>query len=266
MARYTLFISDLHLEASAPERTASFFSFLDEQACFADALYILGDFFDLWIGDDEHQAFHSDVISKLKEYSSMIPIYFMHGNHDFLVGQQFTQESGINLINDPSIIELYGNKIILAHGDGLMTDDLQHMRFRRLYQNKFIRKLFLSFPLSLRKSIANFAKKKSRSHLKKDKTLSFDINPNAVKALLKKNTAQYLIHGHMHKPNIYHINFYNKNSTRVVLDSWHRFGNYLLWKDNGEKSLQWFCHQQPQAAPLRRCCHEATEGEFIISL
>lgn len=251
MARYTLFISDLHLEASAPERTASFFRFLDEKACFADALYILGDFFDLWIGDDEHQAFHIEIISKLKEYSTMMPIYFMQGNHDFLVGQQFIQQSGITFIKDPWVIDLYGNNIILAHGDGLMTDDIRHMRFRRLYQNKLIRKLFLFLPLALRKSIANFAKKNSRSHLKKNKSLSLDINPNAVNDLLKQNSAQYLIHGHMHKPQVYSIKINHNNAKRVVLDSWHRFGNYLLWKENGEKSLQWFCHQRLVTAPLK---------------
>lgn len=244
MDRYTLFISDLHLEASAPERTESFFRFLEEQACFADALYILGDFFDLWIGDDEQQPFHQTVISKLKEYSLMFPIYFMHGNHDFLVGKKFTQHSGIQLIEDPTVIELYGHNIMLAHGDGLIADDIKHMRFRRLYHNTLIRKLFLAFPIRLRKTIANLTKRNSRSHLKKDNTLNFDVNSDFVKSLMKKNSADYLIHGHMHLPNVHDIEINGKKAKRVVLDSWHRFGNYLLWQETGEKSLQWFCHHK----------------------
>ncbi len=247
MDRHTLFISDLHLEAAAPERTESFFRFLEDQACFADALYILGDFFDLWIGDDEQQDFHKEVISKLKAYSLMIPIYFMHGNHDFLISKAFTEQSGVTLIEDPSVIELYGNKIVIAHGDGLMIDDIKHMRFRRLYQNTLLRKIFLAFPIRLRKYIANMTKKNSRSHLKKNNALSFDVNSDFVKSLLDHRSAHYLIHGHMHLPNVHEIALNGKKATRVVLDSWHRFGNYLLWKENGEKSLQWFCH--PTKAP-----------------
>lgn len=247
MGSYTLFISDLHLDASAPERTTSFFRFLQAQGKNADALYILGDFFDIWIGDDEQLDFHKEVISQLKKYAENVPVFYMHGNHDFMVGKRFEKETNCKVIKDPTTIEIYGEKIVLAHGDGLVTEDIKHMRYRNLYQKSFIKKALLFLPLRLRKYIAKKLKDNSRSHLNPNKTFTFGINDELVTDLLNNENANYLIHGHMHLPNIHPINIGENTAKRIVLDSWFKFGNYLQWEKDGDKSMRWFHHNHFKA-------------------
>jgi UDP-2,3-diacylglucosamine hydrolase len=153
--RHTLFISDLHLEPKRPDITRCFFNFLQNQAPQADALYILGDFFEVWIGDDEDTIFHRSIIAALKQLTdSGLSVYFMRGNRDFLIGQAFIRATGCHLLSDPTRIQLYGKDVLLAHGDALCTADHKHQNFRKYAQNPAYNRFFLWLPLFIRRAIS----------------------------------------------------------------------------------------------------------------
>lgn len=240
MKNHTLFISDVHLRPSHKELTNRFAYFIQHQADQADALYILGDFFHRWIGDDDHNPFHDYIISLLKKISSNIPVYFMHGNHDFIIGNQFAKSTGITLIPDPSIIQLYDQKILLTHGDSLCTLDKKHQFYRKLYRNKGIKKILMLTPLRFRQNIAVNLRKKSITRTRDLPMHILDVKPESVVNLMKKFKTNILIHGHTHRPNIHEITIDNKIAHRIVLGDWHRQGNYLIFQDNGSYELRHF--------------------------
>lgn len=158
---HTLFISDLHLERGTPLVTAHFLNFMKYQAPNADATYILGDFFEAWIGDDNHTPFNRKVIESLQIVTHSKPIYFMRGNRDFLIGKKFAAVSGVILLKDPSIIQLYSKSVLLTHGDSLCTLDHKHQIYRRNIMKPWVQKLILSLPLSLRRKLAKVSRTKS---------------------------------------------------------------------------------------------------------
>lgn len=222
----TLFISDLHLDSTQPDITHTFFYFLDHIARGADALYILGDFFENYIGDDNDDPFIQTIIRALARFTATgTPVFFMPGNRDFLLGQSFADRAGITLIPDPTVITLYGQTILLMHGDQLCTDDKNHQRFRRFSRNRFVQTLFLSLPLSYRKKCADQLRKKSMQYNQRKSAEIMDVNQGAVTAALKKYGTKKLIHGHTHRPLI--------TENRVVLDAWHTHGNYLKIEADG---------------------------------
>lgn len=216
----TLFISDLHLDVRFPHITETFFYFLDHIAPGADALYILGDFFESYVGDDDHNAFTEKIIAVLSQATQHgLPIYLMPGNRDFLIGQQFAKRAGITLIPDPFIVTLYHQKIALMHGDSLCTDDKSHQRFRKIVNNTVIQKLFLMLPLSCRKKIADKLRAESKKkNLYKTREI-MDVSTDAVSNAMQKYHVKKIIHGHTHRPMIF--------DNRIVLDAWHDHGNYL---------------------------------------
>lgn len=226
----TLFISDLHLDPNQPQITNTFFYFLDHAAREAEALYILGDFFESYIGDDDHSDFLESIARALTRITHAgLPVFLMHGNRDFLIGQSFADRTGIILIPDPTVITLHNQKILLMHGDSLCTDDKSHQRFRKLTRNKIIQKIFLSLPLSFRKKIAHKLRDESKQYNKTKSLEIMDVNQNAVIYALKKYNASKLIHGHTHRPMI--------SEKRIVLGAWHDGGSYLKVCENGDTEI-----------------------------
>lgn len=242
----TLFISDLHLHPSRLSVTENFIRFLETDAKKAHALYILGDFFEVWAGDDDPNPHHKRVIRALAEFSKTnIPLYFMRGNRDFLIDKAFEKASGCILINDPTVIELYSQHILLMHGDSLCTEDRSHQRFRKFSQNRLIRKLFLTlFPFSIRLKIASGIRKKSQlagamreqisllahHHIK---TNPYDVNQTAVEQAMLEHKAHYLIHGHTHKAGIHEFSLAgldrDTKAKRIVLGEWGVQGSVLVY-------------------------------------
>ncbi len=238
MKKHTLIISDLHLQESEAETTAFFNQFMASQAPAADALYILGDFFEYWIGDDDLTPFHQKVINQLRQLSDKgIPVYFMRGNRDFLIGKKFAKRAGLTLLDDPYCVNLYGETMILSHGDSLCTRDIEFQKFRKKTQNRFLRWCFLITPLKLRRKMALVARTKSKKHTKNKAADIMDVTPEEVVSLLSENNSQRLIHGHTHRPAIHKITVNNKPAERIVLGAWHHAPSVLTIYEDGEYEL-----------------------------
>ncbi len=245
MTAYTLFISDLHLQETSTQINALFLNFLSEQAPNAQALYILGDLFDAWIGDDNQTRFHQSIQQALKTLSDKIPIFLMHGNRDFFIGKRFCRETGVTLLDDPSVITLYGQAVILSHGDHLCTLDSKHQRYRKIIRHPWVKHLLLQLPLATRRHIANYLRKKSQSNTISSDNRIMDVSPEAVYELFKQSKSHLLIHGHTHRPNIHKITELDAPTKRVVLGAWHP-GNaqYLRFYETGELSLVNLYHKE----------------------
>jgi len=228
----TFFISDLHLSQSRPETTDLFLNFLKQEASDAEALYILGDFFEVWLGDDilKQNSHDNRIITALADYTKTgIPVYFMHGNRDFLIGPQFAKMSGCKILPDPFSLELYGQKVVLTHGDLLCTLDQSYQRFRRFVRHPIIKKIFLSLPLSLRCNIANRIRAKSRQQFKINSPShpKYDVTLDAVQEILRQYNAELLIHGHTHRPGIHTVSVDGHVAKRIVLGEWLKTGSML---------------------------------------
>lgn len=208
----TLFTSDAHLSPAEPETLQLFLNFLETIDKQADALYILGDLFKFWIGDDNTSKFNATIKQALKKLSTKIPIYLMPGNRDFILGQAFANESGCTLISDPYVINLYGARTVLTHGDILCTKDKMHSIFRKIIRLPFGINIFLKLPLKFRNWLATKIQTYSaKAKLKKSKS-SMLVQPDAVQKLLIKYDAIKLIHGHTHYMEI--------TSNRIALGEW----------------------------------------------
>ncbi|MEH6471974.1 MAG: UDP-2,3-diacylglucosamine diphosphatase [Halopseudomonas sp.] len=234
----TLFISDLHLQSERPHITRAFFDFLDQHARHADALYILGDFFNVWLGDDDHTALSQEVASRLKQLStSGTSVYLMHGNRDFLIGQDFCRQAGATLLDDPSTIDLYGTQTLLMHGDSLCLGDESYQRYRRIIRSPLIRWLQHIVPLSLRRRIASGIKSKSGEAKRYKSAQLMDVTASEVTRQLQSHNLSLLIHGHTHRPKIHQRHHNNQHLQRIVLGDWESHGWYLEWHDSGEHQL-----------------------------
>lgn len=229
----TLFISDLHLDEKEPQITELFLQFLKTQASKADALYILGDLFEVWIGDDEQSALQQTIQHALFELTRQVPVYFIHGNRDFLLGKQFAQAAGMTLLPEQTIIDLYGKKALIMHGDTLCTRDINYQNFRRKIRQPWIQKLFLCLPLSLRKKIASKLRQGSQQHTMHTQADIMDVTPEEVVSVMQNHQVDLLIHGHTHRANIHQ----EKASTRIVLDAWHTHGNVLIYNKDHSFNL-----------------------------
>jgi UDP-2,3-diacylglucosamine hydrolase len=226
---FTLFISDLHLSEHTPELTRQFLSLLSSQAKQADALYILGDLFEMWVGDDHITSYNSSIIAAIKQLSNYIPVYFMAGNRDFMVGQQFARSSGCQILADPTLINLYGKPTLLTHGDFLCTQDKGHIAFRKFTQKSWVQKLLLSLPLSVRNKMGKGLREQSKQRNKRISTTLMDINQTALENMMLEHKVNQLIHGHTHRPSIHYFKLKNELVCHVVLNDWDKVGNALIY-------------------------------------
>lgn len=213
-------IADLHLNESQPQTIDLFKTFLNNISHEGNALFILGDFFDYWVGDDVISHMQEAIIKALLDaHEKGLTIYFMHGNRDFLIGKTFAQKSKVTLINDPYLLQLKHQDIVLMHGDLLCTDDKSYQIFRYIARNPLVKKLYLSLSAKTRQRIAQKIRAKSKQKNKKYKII--DVTPKGIKRYLDDN--KLLIHGHTHLFNTHH----EKNYTRYVLGDWFTTGSYI---------------------------------------
>jgi len=236
---YTLFISDTHLCESNPKIAELFLKFLREKATEANALYILGDLFNIWIGDDNQTLFNKTIIAALRKLvDSGTPVFIMHGNRDFLIGKRFLKESGCKLLKDPALIHLYGVSVLLMHGDLLCTHDKKYKEFRKRSHNWLIQKLFLLQSLQKRQKIAERYRAESQAYLSQQDSTITDVAPKAVEHVMKQYEVQYLIHGHTHRPAIHQFKIKDKLMTRAVLGQWTNSGNMIIIKPQSKDKLE----------------------------
>lgn len=225
-----LFISDLHLCAERPDAKARFFRFLADTAPRADALYILGDFFEAWVGDDDlAEPLHAQVAVALKRLADAhgVAVRVMHGNRDFLLGEDFCQSSGAALLPDPTTLDLYGTPTLLMHGDSLCTDDAEYRRFRAQVRDRAWQADFLAKPMAERRAIARRLRELS-DRSKAGKAMDImDVNTDAVRQALADSGARRLIHGHTHRPARHELRVDGRDCERWVLPDWYGTGGYL---------------------------------------
>jgi len=224
----TLFISDLHLDPARPRITELFLDFLKQEARGADALYILGDFFEVWIGDDDPDPHHVRVMGGVRELAdSGVAVYFMHGNRDFLIGTDFAARTGVQLLPDPTVVELSGIPSLLMHGDTLCTDDVEYQKFRRLVRDPARQKAFLAMPLAERKAFVGRVRTESGLSTAQKAEYIMDVNQQAVEEVMRQYGVTRLIHGHTHRPAIHEFHSDSRDKTRIVLGDWYHQGSIL---------------------------------------
>jgi len=224
----TLFISDLHLTGERQVITDLFIDFLKKRASHADALYILGDLFEVWPGDDMIQPDYMDSITAMKNLTdSGIPIYIMRGNRDFLMAAQFAEVSGASLIEDPTVINLYGSPTLLMHGDTLCSDDVDYQKFRQMVRNPSWQAEFLALPKEERIAMTTKYREVSKEEMSKKNMDIMDVNQTTVESVMQEHNIQQLIHGHTHRPAVHDFSLNNKKMKRIVLGDWFEQGSVL---------------------------------------
>jgi len=227
-----LLISDMHLQENRPELTRAFLRFVKTEASQAKALYLLGDIFNLWVGDDAMTAFHKEIAAALKALSEQgTKVFIMHGNRDFALGQSFCKQAGCTLLQDPSIITPFGKPILLMHGDLLCTQDISYQRMRRVLHHPIIKYLLLHLPLKIRLKIANKTRQISKSSTRKKAKTIVDVTQKEVIRRMEAHQTTCLIHGHTHRPAVHHLEIELQGkklaAKRYVLGDW---SNQQGWK------------------------------------
>ena len=221
--RPTLFISDLHLAATRPEVTALFVDFLATRARHAAALYILGDLFDYWLGDDQldHDPLAREIATALQTLSLQVPIFFLHGNRDFLIGARFAHEAGLSLLPDPSVVEINGQRVLLLHGDTLCTEDVPYQQFRREARDPAWQRAFLAKPYAERARFAVAARAQSSAEKSLKAEYIMDVTASAVTDAFRTHAVTHMIHGHTHRPHTHAHEADGTPCVRWVLADWH---------------------------------------------
>lgn len=232
----TLFISDLHLDEKQPHLTHLFMRFLEAHTQGADALYILGDLFEVWVGDDENTSLQAKAKITLKKLSPKLPIYFIHGNRDFLLGKHYAEQSGMQLLPEATTIDLYGKPALIMHGDTLCTRDVRYQKFRKKVRRRLYQKLFLQLPLKTRKQIAAKIRAKSKMNTQQTELSIMDVTESEVCKQMSAARSELLIHGHTHRPAIHQ----HETGQRIVLPAWHQIGGGLVYHDDHQFSLEEF--------------------------
>jgi UDP-2,3-diacylglucosamine hydrolase len=238
----TYFIADLHLAQNRPDITACFLSFLEKDAPNAETLYILGDLFEYWIGDDDKNPFVVEVALALKTLSMLgTRIYYIHGNRDFLLGKSYAKACGMTLLPEVDVIDLYGKPVVIMHGDTLCTRDIAYQAFRKKSRSWWWQTMIKNLPLFVRKNIAENYRLKSASATAMKSQEIMDVTETEVVDKLELHHCQLLIHGHTHRPNIHHIQANNLPAQRIVLGDWYEQGAWLkVTKDSIELLSQAF--------------------------
>jgi UDP-2,3-diacylglucosamine hydrolase len=232
------FIADLHLAQNRPDITACFLSFLKNDAPKAQTLYILGDLFEYWIGDDDKNPFVVEVASALNAVSLLgTKIYFIHGNRDFLLGRNYAKSCGMQLLPETDMIDLYGKPALIMHGDTLCTRDIAYQAFRKKSRSWWWQAIVKNLPLFVRKKIAEDYRKKSASATALKSQEIMDVTETEVIAELELHKSQLLIHGHTHRPKVHDIQANNKAAQRIVLGDWYEQGAWLKVTPNSIELL-----------------------------
>lgn len=230
----TLFISDLHLSQERPNINKLFLTFLQQTAPQAEALYILGDLFEVWLGDDmilpDYQPALEQIAATVKQGT---PVYVMYGNRDFFMREQFEQLTGVKLIHEPYVIDLYGNKTLLLHGDTLCTDDVEYQKFRTMVRNPQWQDELLAKTPQERLELARKFREISKNETAQKDNAIMDVNQDTVVQTMRDNQVLHLIHGHTHRPATHQFDLDDKPAQRVVLPDWYDKGGYLAVDENG---------------------------------
>ncbi len=230
----TLFISDLHLEADRPEIGKQFLAFLEGEARDADALYILGDLFEFWLGDDDPNEHYAAMKSALRALvDSGVAVYFMHGNRDFMIGVDFAHETGVQILPDPHPVELHGTTVLLSHGDAMCTDDLEYQQVRAMTRNPEWQAMMLTKSLAERLAFATNARAESRNKNASPSAGITDVNQHEVEKMIIEHGVDILLHGHTHRPAVHDIDLGDRSAKRIVLGDWYEQGSVLRWDENG---------------------------------
>ena len=227
-----LFISDLHLTPDRPQTNELFFKFLATINKATDSLYILGDLFEFWIGDDAAEITgQAEVVYAIRNLVDRgVEVYFMHGNRDFLVGADFAKASGCQLLSDPTQITLNGERVLLMHGDSMCTDDIAHQKFRRLVNDAQWQKEFLSYSVEKRLQLARNARAQSSLHKAMTSMDIMDVNKDSVEQEINRRNVDVLIHGHTHRPGIHDVDVNGRRARRIVLGDWYEQSSVLRYE------------------------------------
>jgi len=218
----TLFISDLHLDEEQPAITDALLAFLAREAPRAQALYVLGDLFESWVGDDNDSALNRRVCAAFRAFAGAgRRLYFMHGNRDFLLGEAFAQRCGGSLLAENTLLDLHGTRTLLMHGDSLCTDDVEYQKFRRFARSPLRQRIWRALPLALRLALARKLRAKSRMHQANLASHITDVNAQAVREALDGSGADVLLHGHTHRPAVHTVALGHRHAQRIVLGDWH---------------------------------------------
>ena len=229
-----LFISDLHIDANHPQITERFLKFVATECREAAALYLLGDLFETWIGDDDPDPAQQRAMAAIKGLTdSGVPCFVMHGNRDFLFGPRFCEATGAQLLPDPVILTIEGTSVLLMHGDALCTDDRSYQRLRATVRDADWQRRFLALTVQQRRTIAQAARTGSQAHMAGLEYAIVDVNPASVETALRDAQTDVLLHGHTHRPGVHRLKVDGRDCTRIVLGAWYDQGSVLAWDRNG---------------------------------
>ena len=235
----TLFVSDLHLASARPVQLHLFLAFLAAVCGRADALYILGDLFEVWLGDDDDTPPNPSVIAALAAVSaSGVKLAVGHGNRDFLFGRRFAAATGATLLDDYAVIDLYGTRTVLTHGDLLCTRDVKYQQFRRVVRHPLVRCAFLATPLAWRQRIAARTRTGTQASMRSKQDHIMDVDEAAVSACMERHCATLLIHGHTHRPAVYNYADSHPSRRRIVLGDWYEQDGVLVCDAAGQRPLR----------------------------
>lgn len=233
-AMSVLLASDLHLDGTLPGAIAEFESFLSGPARAAEALYLLGDLFESWVGDDDDDPHRGRVCAALHALSRAgVACHVCHGNRDFLMAGGFEERTGCRILQDPTIVERYGMRVLLTHGDALCVDDTAYQRLRSVVRTAGWQRSFMRLPLGTRRELAEAARAGSRSHTGLTAAAIMDVNQEAVVNVLRAARVRTLVHGHTHRPAVHELNVGGLAARRLVLGAWYEHGSYLRWDEHG---------------------------------
>jgi UDP-2,3-diacylglucosamine hydrolase len=226
-----LFVSDVHLDAAAPEGVEQFLDFLRLHAADAEALYILGDLFEAWVGDDDPDPTKARVCEGLRALTATgVGCFVLHGNRDFLIGRDFCRRTGSRLLADPIVADLDGERVLLTHGDALCTDDYSYQELRSTVRTPEWQRRFLGLPLADRELIANQARAGSKEHISRTIPNIMDVNQDAVSTAYRATKVRRIIHGHTHRPAVHDTAIEGEPAQRMVLGAWYEQGSYIQYE------------------------------------
>ncbi|WP_407297373.1 UDP-2,3-diacylglucosamine diphosphatase [Stutzerimonas zhaodongensis] len=229
-----LLISDLHLEEKRPDITRAFLHFLETRATRAEAFYILGDFFEVWVGDDGMTPFQHEIAHALRNLAEHgTRVFLMHGNRDFMIGKAFCREAGCTLLADPHVAQFGKERVLLMHGDSLCTRDEGYMRLRRWLRNPVSLFILHNLPLAKRQKLAQKLRSSSKEETRMKASDIVDVTPDEVLRVMQRHKVRLLVHGHTHRPATHSMQIDGQPATRIVLGDWDRQGWALQVDDSG---------------------------------